>query len=587
MMYSKRKSPDDYSNLLSYYLVMVMCFMVGVSNAQNLESIGIKKGVKLNGSVNLNSVGYYAHGIPLRRDPFNWFLTGNLNVNLFGYNAPFSFSYSNANKSYSQPFNQFSFAPQYKWVKTYIGYSSMTFSNYTLAGHVFLGGGVELTPGKWKIAAMYGRLRKAVEFDLNDTLQYNNASFKRMGYGLKVGYESNGSMISANVFTAKDDVNSIPFILQESQLTPQQNIAASINFRQKFFKRFFVEGEYAISAMNKDIRGNVEKSDSTAFKPTYNLLQGLLPENSTSRYYDALNASLGYEGNWYTIRLKFEQISPEYQTLGAYYFNNDMRNMTVAPSVRLFKNRLNLAANAGLQQNNLDKARESTTERVVGSVNANYLPNEFWNVVVNYSNFSSYTNVRPQQDPFFRNTLDTLNFYQVSQTTNVSVLRNLGKKEKPQSVMLNMSYQKAMDNASFEGGSNQSNFITANASYSYSIVPSSMTLAIAGNYYTTTAAGIKMTYWGPTVSVTKSFLEKTLRGSWASSYNETSGNSANASPILNNRLNLSYAPKAKDAGTSSPHTLSLGMNVLNRLKSSEQQPSFTEVTGTVNYTYSF
>jgi hypothetical protein len=71
--------------------------------AQNLETIGIKKGIKFNGSVNLNTVGYYASGIQQRRDPFNWFLTGSLNVNLFGYNAPFSFSYSNANKNFSQP----------------------------------------------------------------------------------------------------------------------------------------------------------------------------------------------------------------------------------------------------------------------------------------------------------------------------------------------------------------------------------------------------------------------------------------------------------------------------------------------------
>src|SRR5690606_10230202 len=129
--------------------------------------------------------------------------------------------YSNTNRNFSQPFNQFSFAPTYKWVKTYVGYNSMTFSNYTLSGHVFLGGGVELTPKNWRIAAMYGRLRKAVSFNLNDTLQYTDASFKRMGYGLKVGYEKNGDVYSVNIFTAKDDYHSIPFVLPGKQLTPQ------------------------------------------------------------------------------------------------------------------------------------------------------------------------------------------------------------------------------------------------------------------------------------------------------------------------------------------------------------------------------
>jgi hypothetical protein len=66
----------------------------------------------VNGSFNLNAVGYKAFGMDQRRDPLNWFLTGNLNFTLFGYSAPFSFSYSNTSKTFSQPFNQFHFAPQ-------------------------------------------------------------------------------------------------------------------------------------------------------------------------------------------------------------------------------------------------------------------------------------------------------------------------------------------------------------------------------------------------------------------------------------------------------------------------------------------
>lgn len=556
------------------------------THAQNLEQLGVKQGIKANGSINLNAVGYYVDGIEQRRDPFNWFATGNLNLNLFGYSTPFSFSYSNANTNFSQPFNQFSFQPQYKWVKTYIGYNAMTFSKYTLAGHVFLGGGVDLSPGKWRISAMYGRLRKAVPFDLNDTLQNFNASFKRMGYGLKIGYEDNGDIVSANIFAAKDDVNSIPFVLSDVPLAPQQNVAVGFHVRKQFLKRLFVEAEYTVSAMNKDTRASSGEQDTVDIVPTNNIIKNLLPENATSRYYDALNASLGYQGSWYSVQLKYERIAPEYETLGAYFFNNDMRNITIAPSVRLLNNKLTLAVNAGFQENNLDETRESTTQRVVGSCNINYLPNERWNLTMGYSNFSSFTNIRPQQDPFFRNTLDTLNFFQVSQTMNGSVMRNFGAKEKAQSVMLNLSYQKANDNASYEGGDQQSDFINANASYSFSLTPSGTTLALAANVYETNAAGIRSTYWGPTVSVTKAFMEKRLRASWASSYNETSGN-VPSSPVMNNRLNISYVPASGRAGGNSPHNFSIGINVLNRLKEVEQQPAYTELTGTFNYGYTF
>jgi hypothetical protein len=567
------------------FAIVFLLLIAATASAQNLEELGVKKGVKLNGSFNVNTVGYWAHSIEQRRDPFNWFLTGNLNVNLFGYNAPFSFSYSNADKNFSQPFNQFSFAPQYKWVRTYLGYNAMTFSPYTLSGHVFFGGGAELTPGKWRIAMMYGRLKKAVPFNPADTLQYSNAAFKRMGYGLKVGYENNGDAISANIFTAKDELNSIPFILPEAQLAPQQNVAMSISGRKTLFARVFVEAEYALSALNTDLRVNNEEGD-TIDVSTDNLVKGLLPENATSRYFDALNASVGYQGNWYAIRLKYERISPEYQTLGAYYFNNDMENFTIAPTVKLLNGKLNLSANAGLQKNNLDDTRASSTERWVGTLNANYVPGSKWNFAANYSNFTSYTNIRPREDPFFNNTLDTLNFYQVSHTMSGTVMRMLGGKNNPQTLMLNTSYQQASDQSTFDGGTTLSDFRSANLSYSYSFVPSNTTLALAANIYENNAAGFKSTFWGPTLSMTKAFFKKTLKGSLASSYNETSATNAMSSPVWSNRVALSYSPNGTPDKPSA-HNFALGLNVLRRFKGTEQQPAFTEFTSTFNYTYTF
>ena len=74
---------------------ILFAFVIGECHAQNLEEISLKKGPKLTGSLNVNTVGYKAFGLPQRRDPFNWFVTGGLNLNLFGYSAPFTFSVSN------------------------------------------------------------------------------------------------------------------------------------------------------------------------------------------------------------------------------------------------------------------------------------------------------------------------------------------------------------------------------------------------------------------------------------------------------------------------------------------------------------
>ena len=61
-------------------ILLVFLMLSLASYSQDIESLGLKKGVKVNGSVNLNSVLYTVSGIEQRRDPFNWFLTGNLNI---------------------------------------------------------------------------------------------------------------------------------------------------------------------------------------------------------------------------------------------------------------------------------------------------------------------------------------------------------------------------------------------------------------------------------------------------------------------------------------------------------------------------
>jgi len=580
---------------LLLWSVLLALSLSNSSFAQNLEVISLKKGVETSGSINLNTVGYTSWGIPQRRDPFSLFLTGNLNFTLFGYAAPFSFSYSNTNSSFSQPFNQFHFAPQYKWIKTYIGNTSMTFSPYTLAGHMFFGGGVELTPAKWRIALMYGRLNKAVPFNLSDSLQHNKASFQRMGYGLKVGYESNGEALTFNIFSAKDDPNSIPFVLSENKITPQQNVAMGLALRKKLSSKFFLNLEYSVSVLNTNTLGNTEH-DTAHLKPTHNLLQGLLPQNSTTRSFDAFNGSIGYQVKQYSIQLKYERIAPEYQTLGAYYFNNDMRNITVITNIRLLNNKITLGTNIGVQENNLDHSRTATTSRTVGAATIQYVPNDKWNISGNYSNFLSYTKNRSLSDPFYKNNLDTLNFYQVSQTTSVTISRMLGTKEKPQSLMLTVSKQQAGNKAASEKDAQLSDFLNANTSYSYSIPASQLTLSIAANMYSNNAAGSNTTFLGPGINATKTLLDKTLRCSYATSYNQTTGNTP-SSPIWNNQISFSYAPPQKKVGEKredenkrfikGKNNFSVSFNILKKLESIGTQPSFTELTGTLNYSYSF
>ena len=134
--------------------IITLKLLTSVCLAQSLDKIGTKDMMKVGGGINYSSIFYDANGIPDRRQPFTWFLNGNITASILDISLPFTFTFSNNQVAYTQPVNIQSFNPTYKWIKGYAGITSMNFSQYTLAGHVFSGGGVELSPKNFKFSAM-------------------------------------------------------------------------------------------------------------------------------------------------------------------------------------------------------------------------------------------------------------------------------------------------------------------------------------------------------------------------------------------------------------------------------------------------
>ena len=200
-----------------------MCCTFGFSQSINFDQLGKEKWVRYNGGISANTVYYDGNA---NRQDFTYYLTGNLNFNLAGlYNVPLSFTYSNQDFNFPNPFkfNRLSLHPSYKWATAHIGDVSMTFSPYTLSGHQFTGGGIELNPeGKFQISAMYGRFLKATEYNPEEPRAL--AAYKRIGYGIKTAYDFDFMKLGVILFKANDDENSLgnPFPV-ELGLTPKDN----------------------------------------------------------------------------------------------------------------------------------------------------------------------------------------------------------------------------------------------------------------------------------------------------------------------------------------------------------------------------
>ena len=575
----------SYIQRIGYKAVTFVIFAVSIlsadiTSAQNLESIGKEDALTVSGGINVNQVFYTASGTEDRRDPYNYFLSGNLNFNLYGWSAPFSFSYSNQNSTFQQPFNQYGLSPTYKWLTVHLGYRSMNFSRYTLGGHLFLGVGADVVASKkLKVSAMYGRLQKAVELDT--TKAVNLPAYKRMGGGAKVtvgGSKHSGDFV---FFRAADEASSLTTDPEAQGILPEENFVVSMGGKTTVMKGLTFAGEIAYSAITIDAR-----SENTESGKIYDGLDFVFQPKVSSAYYRAMNAAVQYAFSKYTIGVAYERVDPGYRTLGAYFFNNDLENIALTHTARLLNQKLSLNARAGLQRNNLDDQELSTMNRLSGSLNVNYQVTPKFSTSAGYSNFSTVVNFQTPEQQLNQVTpydnLDTLNYQQISQNATFGTNFLLGQnKERSQNLNVNFSYQQTDDE---QGGKEQASgtqYYNVNAGYSLSLVPRNLTLSVAGNTNISQSTAGENLIFGPSFSVRKSLKDNKLAVSGTLSYNNSRLNGTLTSRVVNLRLGGNYTLLEK-------HQFTLNVTSVDRFTpSNDNIAKFRELVAELGYNYNF
>lgn len=573
-------------------LFFTSAFIVGNAQEVDLENLGkrtkeeLKKNpFKISGGISANSV-FYNSNVYSGREPFTYFLNGNLNLGLYKWTMPISYSFTNqgSNLGYQVPFkfNRLSIAPKYKWVKAYIGDANMTFSPYTYNGLLFTGAGLELTPKMpLKVALMTGRLNKAVEDDGNPN---TIPAYKRMGYGANLKWEKDKYKLGLIGFYAKDDLHSLKNAPDAKGVLPQENLVFSLSGTFKLKKNLEAYGEYANTALINDLRANsnglIKKGIASKF----------LSANSSMESYSAYNAGVNLTLKKGMVGVRYERIDPGYKTLGAYYFNNDLESITLNSSFTMLKDKLSLSTNIGRQRDNLDSKKAKQTSRWVGALNANLKASDKLMITASYSNFTMFTSKQLNQFNTINNNplliqqpKDSIDYKQISQNTNINVNYVLSSsKEKTQNINFNYSLNDMVNRENGivrKGG--LSRFHNANVNYNLGFPEKKLNIATSFNFTHTYAASQTSTIWGPGVTVTKSFLkEEKLKTSFGASYNHSGSTTANIN-VMNFRLGANYMPWKQH---------SFNLNFIQMFRNTDQaieNPNLNEMTCTVGYNYSF
>ena len=515
-------------------IVLILVFHSYPSSSQNLETIGKDNPITLGGNFSLNQI--FAFGNQQSgREPYSYIASGGLNFSLYGWSIPVSFSFSNEKFTYQQPFNQYALHPTYKWFTGHFGYTSVSFSPYTVNGHLFLGAAVELKPGKWSIAPFYGRLLKETN---PDTLHNTPGRYERWGYGIKTGYTTDGTSAFLSLFKAEDKIGVFSDELIKNEVLPQGNVAIGIEISQKLFERFLLRIDWGGTAIANNILLRAEAQDT--------LSSSGIDFNGSTSYYQAVKGAFMYQGKNFSVGTNYERIDPGYRTFGAYYFNNDLESISLVGTAQLLDNKLNMAANSGIQHDNLDNQKASSLRRWVGSLNLNFIPTEKINMQAGYSNFSTYTNIRSQFLTINQTTpydnLDTLNFTQLSQTVNVSVNCNLPKSNnKMQNFMLSGNMQQASDKQGGQAAKNTGSiFYNSFVTYMMSLQQQQLSLSFSLNYSKVSSSISETDIFGPVISLNKMLLKKKMRLNASCAANQTKIQTGATTNILTTRLSSSY-----------------------------------------------
>jgi hypothetical protein len=534
---------------------------------QDISSLKDAKPFSISGSFGVSSVFYNIQGRKANRQPFSWTLTGSPTVSIYGISFPFSFTVSEQERDFNQPFNQYGVSPTYKWVKLHLGYSNIQFSPYSLGGHSIMGAGAELNPGKFRIGFIYGRLLRPVPY--SDTVSVT-PSYKRIGYSAKIGYGTQENYVDLILLRAKDFSNSIDDV-DELEITPAENVVWSVVTSQKIAKWLTFSGEFAQSVYTEDSRID---TTGTLFEDKSTFLSDFLIKiNSTTTKSFVADGSLLMANEKYQLGLHYKRIGPDYKSMGAYYFQSDVRNITIEPGFKI-KDKFSFNGSLGFQTDNLGDSASFRTNRTIGSAHVMWQPSQKLQTDITYSNYDM-----GQRSVIAA--LDTLN--EISQTTS-SITANqsliLTSETMSNSFILSGNFQKLKDHNSNTAENTEYSTGTLLFSWYLTLLRSGLTTGLSFNYSTFDMASINTQYYGPSLSISKSFLKRKLNLSLSCSGFKNVNDGEDLSTIIQTGFRGSYRLAKK-------HKIQMkySLNRCNAMAASIN--SYTENKGEISYVYSF
>ena len=455
-----------------------------VGQAQDLANLGKQKPFTLSGTLDLRSIVYsYSGGLAPRRRPSAYILNANPTLSIYGVAIPLNLVLSDQERSIRQPFNQFGLSPTYKWLTLHLGYRNLTWSPFTLAGHTIYGAGAEITTSKLRFGFIKGRFNRATTVDqsLGTVVPFG---FDRSGYAARVGVGNDTASFDVSLVVARDDSTSVPRSERRtagyagSLVRPAENAVLGFNTRLGLGRRryFFFTAAGGLSIYTREPNSRLTLGEGVRYLNSFG--GPFIAVNGSSEVSTAWQASLGFRRYGQGFQLSYRRVSPGYQSMGAYYFQDDVSNLTLAPSLSLLQGKVRVAGSFGLQQDNLRNQKQLTSRRFIASLNGSVELGPYFGVDAGYSNFST-----DQQQAKAVVVRDTFRLAQSTQSLSVGPRFIYTGTRYGHSVLLSAdrSTLRALGNNAYDRG-DEFTSLNAFASYQLTVLAARLTLGATYSY---------------------------------------------------------------------------------------------------------
>ena len=578
-------------------LLLTLGFLPGVATlgAQDVEEVYERtrdrltdKPVRLTGGINLTGTAAYFSGAQPRYDRYGFQAGANLNFDILGVNAPFSLYFSDKNLLYRLPSYQFAgVSPSYRWARFHLGDRNLNFSPYTYADQTFRGVGVELTPGRWSVKAMGGRLRYQSLFDVGARSGLEE-SYRREGYAGEVGYRGEGWDLRGIVFGARDRIPDLA-IDTSVGVAPAQNLVTSLIGGVQLPLKLRLEAEYARSFLTAD-RLAPELPDSLR------ATRGVVEQRSGTQAADVIRVGLTHS-IW---RVGYLRVAPGYRSLGTLFVQDDRDNLTAGFSYA-FRGKgggaarpptpagpgqtaaagqrprapWTLSVDGGLERLGIGEASRDRTRRWIGQALVSGQLGRRLAINASFSNFSTTSRLRGFLDP--TTSTDSIFLAQVNRSAQLGAsLLPTATDGGVWTAQLSLTDASTLRDGVLDGYG--STVTSAFLSYFRRLGESTFLWGVQGLLARTEAGPASQTTYGPSVNVSKAWLDDRLVLGASAAWSFVDVDEAGASRVLNLRPSLSYDVEK------------LGRLTLTHVltdRSLAERNDFTENLLTLNYAWSF